>query len=367
MQGKVSGCLNCTFFANLCWRAVQEKLFNHSQFSLEPKLGANTLCCMYLRNNYITCVCIICRTWERCDLIEIKERFVLISAGFLVFSEFADDQFGERFHGASLCLVKWIVLIQRIQGRNSLKCKPAAWLSKLCSIVITVDKVFKDEYRQSKVEVCVLLWLAQRQRIQHLISHFGNWTVKVYHYKIFSKKLKVKKTCLKKRIYKIVLIPLWVGLEMFVGPATRKISRCQPQHPKGTDTVPVRQSTLQKSRKNIFSNKTQRLFTFWSSQVQFARHISRAEAPTIQSGLGPSMLTTETRWFLNTGSWNEKYDKTRCFVFNIKVPSFVSCGKSGMIRWQLLESDILNEKIFLTEIRVSQRGRGIFAEFKHGA
>ena len=32
---------------------------------------------------------------------------------------------------------------------------------------------------------------------------------------------------------------------MFVGPATRKISRCQPQHPRGTDTIPGRQSTLQ--------------------------------------------------------------------------------------------------------------------------
>lgn len=133
-------------------------------------------------------------TWEGCDLIKVKESFVLISAGFLVFSELADDQFGKRFHGAALCLVKWIVLIQRVQRGDSLKCEPAAWLSKLFSIVITVDKVFKDEYRQSKVEVCVLLWLAQRQRIQHLISHFGNWTVKVYHYKIFSKLLYVKKT-----------------------------------------------------------------------------------------------------------------------------------------------------------------------------
>ena len=184
-------------------------------------------------------------TWERCDFIEIKECFVLISAGFLVFPELADDQFGERFHVSPICLVKWIVLIQRVLGCDSLKCKPAAWLSKLCSIVITGDKVFKDEYRQSKVEVCVLLWLAQSLRIQHLISHFGNWTVKVYHYKIFSKKLKVNAW---KNIFKIVLIPLWVGLEMFVGPETRKISRCQPQRPRGTDTIPVRQSTLQKLR-----------------------------------------------------------------------------------------------------------------------
>lgn len=43
---------------------------------------------------------------------------------------------------------------------------------------------------------------------------------------------------------------------MFVGPATRKISRCQPQHPRGTDTIPGRQSTLQKLRKNIFSQNT---------------------------------------------------------------------------------------------------------------
>ena len=38
--------------------------------------------------------------------------------------------------------------------------------------------------------------------------------------------------------------------------------------------------------------------TLLSSQVQLARHISMAEAPTIQSGEGPSMLTTDTRWFL---------------------------------------------------------------------
>ena len=43
---------------------------------------------------------------------------------------------------------------------------------------------------------------------------------------------------------------------MFVGPATRKISRCQPQHPRGTETIPGRQSTLQKLRKTHFFTKT---------------------------------------------------------------------------------------------------------------
>ena len=60
-----------------------------------------------------------------------------------------------------------------------------------------------------------------------------------------------------KKEYEIVL-PLWAALEMFVGPATRKISRCQPQHPRGTDTVPVGQSTLQKLHKSTFSHKIQK-------------------------------------------------------------------------------------------------------------
>ena len=63
----------------------------------------------------------------------------------------------------------------------------------------------------------------------------------------------------------------------------------------------------------VKTHKTKRLlFTLWSSHVQFARHISRAEAPTIQSGLGPSMLTTDTRWFLNNTGKNK--NKTRVGV-----------------------------------------------------
>ena len=256
-------------------------------------------------------------TWEGCDLIKVKESFVLISAGFLVFSELADDQFGKRFHGAALCLVKWIVLIQRVQRGDSLKCEPAAWLSKLFSIVITVDKVFKDEYRQSKVEVCVLLWLAQRQRIQHLISHFGNWTVKVYHYKIFSKLLYVKKTgsrtsnFLTNKTIKINILFYLYGL-VWKCLLVRRLVR----YPAVNPSIPGVQIQFlwdNKHYKNyvkthIFPQKL--LFTLWSSQVQFARHISRAEAPTIQSGLGPSMLTTDTRWFLN----NTGKNKTRVGV-----------------------------------------------------
>ena len=255
-------------------------------------------------------------TWEGCDLIKVKESFVLISAGFLVFSELADDQFGKRFHGAALCLVKWIVLIQRVQRGDSLKCEPAAWLSKLFSIVITVDKVFKDEYRQSKVEVCVLLWLAQRQRIQHLISHFGNWTVKVYHYKIFSKLLYVKKTgsrtsnFLTNKTIKINILFYLYGL-VWKCLLVRRLVR----YPAVNPSIPGVQIQFlwdNKHYKNyvkthIFSQKL--LFTLWSSQVQFARHISRAEAPTIQSGLGPSMLTTDTRWFLNKAGKNKNKTK----------------------------------------------------------
>ena len=55
-----------------------------------------------------------------------------------------------------------------------------------------------------------------------------------------------------------IVLPLWAALEMFVGPETRKISRCQPQRPRGTDTVPVGQSTLQKLHKSTFSHKIQK-------------------------------------------------------------------------------------------------------------
>ena len=40
--------------------------------------------------------------------------------------------------------------------------------------------------------------------------------------------------------------------------------------------------------------------SFLSSQVQLARQSSRDEIPTIQSGDGPNMLTSETRWFLGS-------------------------------------------------------------------
>ena len=56
----------------------------------------------------------------------------------------------------------------------------------------------------------------------------------------------------------------------------------------------------------------------------------------------------------------------RCFVsefyYQISLPLWVLV--SGMIRWQLLESDIFNEKIFPTQIRVSQDRSGEkFAEY----
>ena len=65
-------------------------------------------------------------------------------------------------------------------------------------------------------------------------------------------------SCRSQKEYEIVL-PLWAALEMFVGPATRKISRCQPQHPRGTDTVPVGQSTLQNYIKAHFLTKHKNL------------------------------------------------------------------------------------------------------------
>ena len=40
--------------------------------------------------------------------------------------------------------------------------------------------------------------------------------------------------------------------------------------------------------------------SFFSSQVQLARQSSSDEIPTIQSGDGPNMLTSETRWFLGS-------------------------------------------------------------------
>ena len=167
---------------------------------------------------------------------------------------------------------------------------------------------------------------------------------------------------LEKNIFKIVLIPLWVGLEMFVGPETRKISRCQPQHPRGTDTIPVRQSTLQKLRIKHFLTRDS------CSPCDPAR----CSLPGTSPGRRRPQSSPDWApacWQLRPGgSWTHRnIIKSRCyFVFNIKVPSFVRCGKSGMIRWQLLESDILNEKKFLTEIRVSQQGEEYLQNLKRG-
>ena len=143
---------------------------------------------------------------------------------------------------------------------------------------------------------------------------------------------------------------------MFAGPATRKISRFQPQHPRGTDTIPVRRWTLQNCVRDIFSSKTE---TFADLVIQ-----PGAVCETHLQGRGSDNPVRARAEHAHHGDEvvpeQRLKDKSRGVLFLIsKFRPFVGCGKGGMIRWQLLESDILNEKIFLTEIRVSQRRSGI--------